>query len=458
MFFYRLKQFILLIVDLALLYFSLWLALLIRYHQVPSASLWQLHLLPFSIIFFIWLVVFYLSNLYNFNLLKSRFNFYLNLFRSLLINFILAAIIFYFSGTEFTPRRILFLNLLVFAILFSIWRLIANRFLGQIGPLSNLLIVSDNQDARELIKKQHLLLTYGFKLRVVIELEKKDFKPTPGQYLWLEYDLENFEKIIKEGQISTVVVSNLSKHSEIAAKLYHLLPQGIRFFDLSTFYENFFKQIPISTTSEIWFLENFRNSQKKFYDYLKRLLDIILALVLIPISFLFYPFIILGILTSSPGPVFYRQKRVGKDGREFILTKFRTMIVGAEKNGAVWATKNDPRVILFGRFLRASHLDELPQLWSILKGDMSLVGPRPERPEFVKDLTTKIPHYHLRHLIKPGFTGWAQINYPYGASIEDALKKLHYDLYYIKNRSLFLDLIIILKTINIFLRQPGKNY
>lgn len=457
MFFYRLKQFVLLIGDLALLYFSLWLALFIRNGRAPNASLWQLHLVPFSIIFFVWLIVFYLSNLYNFNFLKNQFNFYLYLFRSLLINFILAAIIFYFSGTGFTPRRILFLNLLIFTIFFSVWRLIANRFLGQVGPLSNLLIVSDNQDARELIKKQDHLLTYGFKLRAFIELEKKDFKPNLGQYLWLAYDLENFEKIIKEGQISTVVVSNLSKHPEIAVILYRLLPQGIRFFDLSTFYENFLREIPISATSEIWFLENFGSSQKYIYDYLKRAIDILAALIFGLISLFFYPFIILGILLSSPGPVFYRQKRVGKDGKEFTFTKFRTMIVEAEKNGAVWAKDKDPRVTPFGRFLRASHFDELPQLWNILKGEMSLVGPRPERPEFVKELSEKIPHYHLRHLIKPGFTGWAQINYPYGASVEDALKKLHFDLYYIKHRSLLLDISIVLKTINIFLCQPTKN-
>ena len=250
-----------------------------------------------------------------------------------------------------------------------------------------------------------------------------------------------------------MVVSNLSKYPEIATKLYPLLPQGIRFFDLSTFYEIFFKEIPISATSEIWFLENFHSSQKYLYDYLKRLIDIVFAFVFGLISLIFYPFIILGILISSPGPIFYRQKRVGKDGKEFILTKFRTMIVGAEKNGPVWSSKNDPRVTAFGRFLRASHFDELPQLWNILKGEMSLVGPRPERPEFVKELNEKISHYHLRHLVKPGLTGWAQINYPYGASVEDALKKLHFDLYYIKNRSLFLDISIILKTINIFLRQ-----
>ena len=164
----------------------------------------------------------------------------------------------------------------------------------------------------------------------------------------------------------------------------------------------------------------------------------------------------LVIKLSSRGPVFFSQTRVGFKGRAFTLYKFRTMHNNAEKQGAQWARDNDPRVLPIGHFLRKSRIDELPQCWNIFKGDMSIIGPRPERPEFTSELTNDIPYYDLRHIIKPGLTGWAQVNYPYGASTEDALRKLQYDLYYIKNYSLFLDLNIMLRTLITVFQRSGR--
>ncbi len=188
----------------------------------------------------------------------------------------------------------------------------------------------------------------------------------------------------------------------------------------------------------------------KFYDNLKRGFEIFISLVifivLLPLTIL----IVLLVKITSSGPVIYRQIRVGELGKQFYLYKFRTMIKDAESDGPKWAQKSDERVTFLGKILRYSHLDELPQLINILKGEVSFVGPRPERPEFVADLEKKIPYYQIRHLVKPGITGWAQVNYRYGASVADSNEKLKYDLFYLKNRSLFLDIIIMLRTLKFF--------
>ena len=190
---------------------------------------------------------------------------------------------------------------------------------------------------------------------------------------------------------------------------------------------------------------------------LKRVLDITLASFLLiftlPICLLT---IIIIKLVSPRGPALFAQTRVGLNGKNFVLHKFRTMKPGSEENGAQWAKTNDDRIIFFGRFLRKTRIDELPQCWNILLGDMSLIGPRPERPEFTSNLALDIPYYDLRHVVKPGLTGWAQVCYPYGASTEDSLKKLQFDLYYIKNYSLMLDLNILLRTVFVTVRRQGR--
>jgi lipopolysaccharide/colanic/teichoic acid biosynthesis glycosyltransferase len=170
-----------------------------------------------------------------------------------------------------------------------------------------------------------------------------------------------------------------------------------------------------------------------------------------------FPFVALAIYLNDPGPIFYRQERTGRRGQSFYLLKFRSMITDAEKYGkAVWATQDDPRITRVGKFLRLTRIDELPQIWNVLKGDMSIVGPRPERPVFIAQLQEEIPFYRMRLSVKPGLTGWAQINYRYGSTVEDAIKKLEYDLYYIKHQSLLLDVLIILRTIKVVLLFRGQ--
>jgi lipopolysaccharide/colanic/teichoic acid biosynthesis glycosyltransferase len=180
---------------------------------------------------------------------------------------------------------------------------------------------------------------------------------------------------------------------------------------------------------------------------MKRVFDFVNASLMLIISLPLWPFIALGVKIDSKGPVFYVQKRVGKDGRIFSLFKFRSMIKNAEENGPVWSGENDTRITHAGEVLRKCHLDELPQLLNVIKGDMSLVGPRPERPEFIEQIKKTVPGFNARHQVKPGITGWAQVNFPYAASLEDSKKKLEYDLYYIRQRNFLFDIKILIQTV-----------
>jgi sugar transferase (PEP-CTERM system associated) len=233
--------------------------------------------------------------------------------------------------------------------------------------------------------------------------------------------------------------------------------QGRIIEDGVTFYEAISGKILVEKVNPAWliFSDGFDCGRGTYY--IKRMLDISLALfgltVSLPVTFI----TALLIKLESPGPIFYRQERVGERGRVFPIVKFRSMRQDAEKNGAVWAMKNDNRVTRVGGFIRKVRIDEIPQMWNVLKGQMSFVGPRPERPVFVEQLVKKLPYYSLRHSAKPGITGWAQVCYPYGASEEDALRKLEYDLYYIKHQSIYLDLLIIFRTVKTVLFQKGAR-
>jgi exopolysaccharide biosynthesis polyprenyl glycosylphosphotransferase len=264
------------------------------------------------------------------------------------------------------------------------------------------------------------------------------------------------EQIKKEGIDTIIFTEELEEDPKFLTALYLCLPMGVNFLDFATAFEEITEKIPVSMLSKNWFLKNLREGEKKIYDKFKRVFDLILALVILILTFPLWLIVALAIKIEDGGPVFYIQERVGKNKKIFKLIKFRSMIKEAEKRGPKWAEIEDQRVTKVGKFLRRFHLDEIPQMINVLKGDISLVGPRPERPEFVEKLEKEIPYYNLRHIIKPGFTGWAQIKFRYARSIEDSLEKFQYDLYYIKNRSLFLDLKILLQTLRLFFKEEKQ--
>jgi sugar transferase (PEP-CTERM system associated) len=232
--------------------------------------------------------------------------------------------------------------------------------------------------------------------------------------------------------------------------------RGIRILELSSFFERENGHLQLDSMNASWMILAEGFYQGIVRDTVKRLFDLLVSAAMLVVSLPVMALTALLIKLESPGPVLYRQERVGQGGRNFTILKFRSMCVDAENHGKPrWAGQNDSRVTLTGRFIRRTRIDELPQIFNVFFGDMSFVGPRPERPYFVQDLTQKIPYYGVRHTIKPGITGWAQVRYPYGANDEDAMHKLQYDLYYVKNHSLFLDLMILFQTAQVVLWGKG---
>jgi sugar transferase (PEP-CTERM system associated) len=231
---------------------------------------------------------------------------------------------------------------------------------------------------------------------------------------------------------------------------------NIQIMDAPSIYERVQGKLMLETITPSWLIFSDGFHRTSLFTFWKRTVDVALSVVGLCLTLPFFPLVALAIKLDSKGPVFFRQLRVGNREKGFLLYKFRSMRQDAEAgSGAVWAEKNDPRVTRLGSFLRNSRVDELPQLYNVLKGEMSFIGPRPERPEFVEKLKEVIPYYLKRHSIKPGLTGWAQVRYPYGASVEDAVEKLRYDLYYIKNISSFLDILIFFETIKVILFGRG---
>lgn len=235
------------------------------------------------------------------------------------------------------------------------------------------------------------------------------------------------------------------------------IPSGIETLDLPGLFERLSRRVPVRFVDDRWFIEQCAWSRGLAYGLAKRAMDVVLSLLGLMLASPLFPILAIANRLGDGGPLFYSQVRVGLHGRPFKLFKFRTMRPDAEKDGAVWARLDDQRVTRVGRFLRRSRLDEIPQLCNVLLGHMSLVGPRPERPEFVSELAEAIPHYHRRHWVLPGVTGWAQVRFPYGSSIDDAEEKLQYDLYYLKHRSISFDLLILARTISVVLNKTGSR-
>ena len=266
--------------------------------------------------------------------------------------------------------------------------------------------------------------------------------------------------LVRRHDVSEIVIAVDDRRTHFPIdELIECKMSGIRVTDLLTFFERQTGQIPLDVLQpvNIVFLDGFSHAVLR--NTSKRVFDVVVSLVMLALTLPLLLLTALAIkLEDGPGaPVLYRQDRVGRNGRVFQVFKFRSMRTDAEKNGAQWASKNDPRTTRVGRILRQVRIDELPQLLNVLRGEMSFVGPRPERPEFVTDLSRKIPYYALRHRVDPGITGWAQVRYPYGSSERDAKEKLQYDLYYIKNYSVFLDLTILLQTVQVILSGQGAR-
>ena len=434
--------------DIGLLYLSLLLTLLLRYgHGAVFAHNWQIHWLPFTLIFALWTLVFYISNLYEISYAQNSLAFYGTFLYSTLVNILLSVVLFYFVALfKITPRVNLFIFLAIELGLAVGWRYFFNRAVVRSNQGNNTLILGATPQAQELYD---WLLTHpqlGYNALGIVDIQH-------GQAT------EILEDLIRRQQVRVVVLDPATyAAAKIIDILYSLLGLKLVFYNLADFYERVSGKVPVGAIDQAWFLENLSEGGQRAYELAKRFFDILLSLTVGILTLPFQLLIALAIKLDSPGPVIYRQQRIGRTGQVFTLVKYRTMFTDAEaKTGPVWASENDERTTRVGRFIRRTRLDELPQIWNVLRGEMSFIGPRPERPEFHSKLKANIPFYQQRYLVRPGLTGWTQIKYRLdfkgGLTIADTLEKLQYDLFYIKNRSLLLDLGILLKTLNIVARK-----
>jgi len=337
------------------------------------------------------------------------------------------------------------------------WRLAFEWLTRAVGPRERLLLIGTSPAAVALAHELHERKELGVEVAGFVEAAE-DRVGNPVFNPGIVGTIDDIPSIVRDRRVDRVVVSLADARGRLPMdKLLEMkLARGVTFDHLASVYEEYTGKIAIENLRPSWliFAPGFRKSNALLAT--KRALDATLATVLLVLLSPLLPLIALVVKLSSPGPAIYHQARVGRHDRVFTIHKFRSMRTDAEAaTGAVWASKDDPRITGVGRFLRRTRLDELPQLVNVIRGDMSFVGPRPERPEFVATLTDQIPFYSQRHVVRPGLTGWAQVCYTYGASVEDAMEKLQYDLFYIKHLSLALDVFILFETIKTVVLRRG---
>lgn len=426
------RQLLVLAIDIFVGFFVLCLTLFIRYGLKDFISQFENHKILFSFVIFIFIFSFYIFNLYSPRFNKNITEFNDSFIKSVIVSFLLSILFFYIAGSFFNlaPKT----NLVVFTLLFGsidfYLRILIKRQYIKHNIQRKILIINKNKNTLlDEIKNNH---NAGYE--IISECEY--------------FDLEK----IKSLKPDLVLIDKTE--SENIQNIYSLSKDNIYTATIQNFYEQTFQKIPIEIIKENEIV-NYIGKPNNLFIFTKRFIDIFASTVFIIIlSPIIFTISILIKLTSK-GSILFKQKRVGLNDKIFIIYKFRSMHIDAEKDGPVWTKddKTDDRITKIGRILRKTHLDEIPQLINILNGDLSFVGPRPERPEFTKIIEEKNSYYSLRHDIKPGLTGWAQINYRYGASVEDALEKLKYDFYYIKNKNIFFDILIIIKTFAMILKK-----
>ncbi len=438
----RLKKSILFWGDLAFLHLALLLTLLYRYGQADFGASFMNHWPHFLVVFFIWLLIFYISNLYNLNLKVNSRRFFRPIINSVVLSSLFSILYFYLNvNSDITPRTNLAIFIVIFVVLFIFWRYLYQAITHSLLPKGNLAIIGNNERTKKIIEELKNSPSFEYQIGTI-------FKSS--------IELEQLNHHIRKENIKAIVVADdFGDDQKIRQVLFDCLKYKITFFSYPDLYELLTGKIPIEAIGPNWFLTNLKEGQKSYFNLLKRIIDFGLALFIFITSLPFWPFIALFIKLGSPGPVFFTQMRLGINGQAFRIIKFRTM--REENNDRSPTTTSDDRVTGFGLFIRKTRIDEIPQVLNVIRNEMSFIGPRPERLDIAVDLEKDIPFYRTRLLTKPGLTGWDQISGKYHSpSLEDSLEKLQYDLYYLKHRSLYLDLSIILKTIATVLSRGGN--
>lgn len=440
------ESLVLLVGDIFAFTISLWISLILRNGEVPSFESFLDNFTPFFILFLIWITFFFIAGLYEKKRIIQRKRLPELLLKTQILNSVVAIIFFYtFPYFGVAPKTILFLCITISLGLSFVWRVYAISKLN-IKSKVNAVMIATGSNAIAL-------------------KEEIDHNPQSGFSICKTFDMENnpglsFQEIlnvIKTENVKVIIVDSRSVAVlPILPDLYKLIFSNINFVDFYDLYEDIFDRLPVSLIDYGWFLENISTEKRNTYEFFKRVMDLVLAVPAFIVSLPFYIFVYIGIKIQDNGPIFIVQERVGKNNKLIRVLKFRSM----NRNETDISKKTDNKVTRFGSFLRVSRIDELPQLINVIKGDLTIVGPRPELPSGVKLYAEQIPYYNVRHIIKPGLFGWAQLyheNHPHhGVDVVETENKLSYDLYYIKHRSFPLDIIIALKTIKILLSRQGR--
>ena len=425
---------------------SLFFALILRRGKLNEliSSEFQYIIISFATLFILWFITLFVLDLYNIFLNKSNKDLMIAIFHFIFIAVGTGSAYFYFQpllGIE--PRAILLLTISLFTSYLYLTRIILIKIFSTYLREDAVVVGFTST----LISLEKYISNY-YKIKAVFTLNRIDefkFFNTKNGYYQI-HDVNQFNSFIRKNKINIAIIDidddALFNNKDLIVRL-PLTMHYIRIFDI---YEALFRKVYLPHINYIWVIEYISSKQNTLSSYVKRVLDIVLSIfsciLALPIIFIVAPFI-----KMDSGPIFYTQKRIGQHGKQFNLYKLRTMQVDSEKNGAQWTQKNDQRVTRIGKILRSLYIDEFPQFLNILLGDMSFVGPRPERPEFFEKLNNEVPFYHTRVAVKPGLTGWAQIRQWAPTTISETCDKLAYDLYYIKHSSLFFDCTILLKTV-----------
>jgi sugar transferase (PEP-CTERM system associated) len=457
---FNIRTVILLLVEAAVLFGSIMVAVYLRFGQEDARTelLENYGFLKAGLATGFCLIAFYFYDLYDFLVMHDRRELVLRLVQALGLAWVALAITFYIFPKLMIGRGV---SLAAFPLALSLslmvcWRVSIHWVLGHPHFGERILVVGSGANAVEVAREVLGRKDAGYRIVGFVDNDpelvgKSLLNP---RVLGLAADLD---QIVRRENVDRIVVAMGERRGQFpTAELLQLSLGGdVSIEEGASFYERLTGRVSLDMLRPSWLIFSGRGRQARiaglFRNVMHRLVALVGGILSLPIA------IVTAILIKldSPGPVFYKQERVGRNGKPFTLMKFRSMRVDAEKDGPVWAATSDDRATRVGWIIRKIRVDEIPQFWSILRGEMSFVGPRPERPHFVSQLAQEIPYYEQRHLIAPGLTGWAQIKYPYGASIEDARQKLQYDLYYIKNQSLVLDAIILFETIKIIIFGRG---
>lgn len=448
----KIEAILLLIGDVVIFIVALWLALTLRHLEIPSQELFNQHLVPFSYLFAVWVLVYFIAGLYDNHITFFKQRLPGIIFRAQIFNIVFAALFFFLIPYfTITPKTNLVIYLVTSFGLIVAWRLVIAQLIG-VRKVKNALLIAEGPEAQELIKEVEAhTARYGFVFTHVFS--PKDIVTTPSLQ-------EQILEFVDQRNISVVVADTRDANMQTLIPVFYnltYLHASFSFVDFVKMYEQVFQRMPVSTLTPMWFMEHITLGPRPAYDLFKRMFDIVAGLVVCFVTLLATPFVWFLIWLDDKGPLFVVQERIGKHNQPIKIMKFRTM-TGSDSGNEV--LRSNLRVTRPGQFLRSSRIDELPQGLNLLRGDISVVGPRPEFPPLVAEYASAIPYYNARHFIKPGLTGWAQIYHQahphHGVDVDETKNKLSYDLYYVKNRSLILDLVISLKTIKTLLSRVGR--